>query len=75
MKIYETNEKQLVMEPAIRWAGNPNVVLSVKLLSVKIWFQVRIDGEARITSLFLFILELFRKLIFVFSACGCTNIH
>ncbi|XP_057527794.1 synaptotagmin-3 [Amaranthus tricolor] len=40
MKIYETNEKQLVMEPAIRWAGNPNVVLSVKLLSVKIWFQL-----------------------------------
>ncbi|KNA15372.1 hypothetical protein SOVF_098840 [Spinacia oleracea] len=40
MKVYETNEKQLVLEPAIRWAGNPNIVLAVKLMSVKIRFQL-----------------------------------
>ncbi|KAI4384403.1 hypothetical protein MLD38_002567 [Melastoma candidum] len=27
IKVYETNEKELVMEPAVRWAGNPNIVL------------------------------------------------
>lgn len=41
MKIYETNEKELVMEPAIRWAGNPNIVLVLKLLSLRITIQVR----------------------------------
>ncbi|KAJ6901870.1 synaptotagmin-3-like isoform X1 [Populus alba x Populus x berolinensis] len=33
--VYETNEKDLVMEPAIRWAGNPNIVLVLKLISGK----------------------------------------
>ncbi|KAK9705596.1 hypothetical protein RND81_07G069100 [Saponaria officinalis] len=40
LKVYETNENQLVMEPAIRWAGNPNIVLAVKLMSAKIRFQL-----------------------------------
>lgn len=40
MKIYETNEKELVMEPAIRWAGNPNIVLVLKLLSLRITIQL-----------------------------------
>lgn len=40
MKVYETNENQLVLEPAIRWAGNPNIVLAVKLMSAKIRFQL-----------------------------------
>lgn len=40
MKVYETNENQLVLEPAIKWAGNPNVVLAVTLMSVKFRFQL-----------------------------------
>lgn len=40
MKVYETNENQLVLEPAIKWAGNPNIVLAVTLMSVKIRFQL-----------------------------------
>ncbi|KAJ8434390.1 hypothetical protein Cgig2_014237 [Carnegiea gigantea] len=40
MKVYETNENQLVLEPAIKWAGNPNIVLAVTLMSAKIRFQV-----------------------------------
>ncbi|GFS30068.1 calcium-dependent lipid-binding (CaLB domain) family protein [Actinidia rufa] len=31
LKVYETNEKELVMEPAIKWAGNPNIVLVLKI--------------------------------------------
>ncbi|KAK9283339.1 hypothetical protein L1049_011579 [Liquidambar formosana] len=40
MKVFETNEKELVMEPAIRWAGNPNIILVLKLLSLRIKFQL-----------------------------------
>uniref|UniRef100_A0A803MLH4 Uncharacterized protein n=1 Tax=Chenopodium quinoa TaxID=63459 RepID=A0A803MLH4_CHEQI len=40
MTAYETNEKQLVLEPAIRWAGNPNIVFAVKFMSAKIRIQL-----------------------------------
>ncbi|KAJ8759147.1 hypothetical protein K2173_004154 [Erythroxylum novogranatense] len=40
LKIYETNEKALVLEPAIRWAGNPNIVLVLKLMSLQITVQL-----------------------------------
>ncbi|GMG99413.1 hypothetical protein Nepgr_001253 [Nepenthes gracilis] len=40
MKVYETNENELVMEPAIKWAGNPNIVLMVQLLSIRIRIQL-----------------------------------
>ncbi|KAL3520719.1 hypothetical protein ACH5RR_018868 [Cinchona calisaya] len=52
LKVYETNEMELVMEPAIRWAGNPNIVLAVKLASFKIFIQlvdIQIDAAPRIT--------------------------
>lgn len=41
LKVFETNEKELVMEPALRWVGNPNIVLGLKLLSLQIIVQVR----------------------------------
>ncbi|KAE8711971.1 Synaptotagmin-1 [Hibiscus syriacus] len=40
LKVCETNEKQLVLEPALRWVGNPNIVLAVKLLSFRITVQL-----------------------------------
>ncbi|KAD2804849.1 hypothetical protein E3N88_38226 [Mikania micrantha] len=40
VKVCETNENQLVMEPAIKWAGNPNVVLGVKVYSLHIKIQL-----------------------------------
>ncbi|KAJ0970483.1 hypothetical protein J5N97_023360 [Dioscorea zingiberensis] len=40
VKVYETQERELVMEPAIRWAGNPNIILSVKLLTLKLTMQL-----------------------------------
>nr|XP_023897370.1 synaptotagmin-3 [Quercus suber]POE54782.1 synaptotagmin-3 [Quercus suber] len=52
LKVYETNEKELVMEPAIRWAGNPNIVLGLKLLSLQITVQLvdlQIFAAPRIT--------------------------
>lgn len=38
--MYETNEKELIMEPSIKWAGNPNIVVVIKILSLPIKVQV-----------------------------------
>nr|GMC50115.1 synaptotagmin-3 isoform X1 [Ipomoea batatas] len=40
LKVYETNEKELVLEPAIKWAGNSNIVVSIVLLSARIRVQL-----------------------------------
>ncbi|KAM7526889.1 hypothetical protein LguiA_016791 [Lonicera macranthoides] len=40
LKIFETNESQLVMEPAIKWAGNPNITVVLKVLSIRIPVQL-----------------------------------
>ncbi|KAL3523471.1 hypothetical protein ACH5RR_016305 [Cinchona calisaya] len=52
LKVYETNEMELVMEPAIKWAGNPNIIVTVKLLSFRILIQlvdIQIHAAPRIT--------------------------
>ncbi|KAK3220503.1 hypothetical protein Dsin_014473 [Dipteronia sinensis] len=30
MKVYVTDEKELILEPCTKWAGNPNVTITVK---------------------------------------------
>ena len=40
VKVYETNEKELIMEPSIKWAGNPNIVVVIKILSLPIKVQL-----------------------------------
>lgn len=52
LKVYETNESELVMEPAIKWAGNPDIVVAVKLASFRILIQlvdIQIEAAPRIT--------------------------
>ncbi|XVE68870.1 hypothetical protein DITRI_Ditri09bG0104500 [Diplodiscus trichospermus] len=52
LKVCETNENELVLEPAVRWAGNPNIVLVLKLLSLRITVQLldlQIFATPRIT--------------------------
>lgn len=39
--MHETIEKELVIEPAVRWVGNPNISLVLKFLSLPITVQVR----------------------------------
>lgn len=43
IKIYETNERDLVMEPAIKWAGNQNITVAIKVLSQRITVQVKLQ--------------------------------
>ncbi|GMP64284.1 hypothetical protein CsSME_00025632 [Camellia sinensis var. sinensis] len=40
MKVYVTDEKELIMEPSLKWAGNPNVALAVKAFGLKASIQV-----------------------------------
>ncbi|XP_050211191.1 synaptotagmin-3 isoform X1 [Mercurialis annua] len=40
IKVYQTNEKDLLMEPAIKWAGNPNIILMLKIMSIPIRVQL-----------------------------------
>ncbi|ESQ40331.1 hypothetical protein EUTSA_v10013165mg [Eutrema salsugineum] len=40
VKFYETNEKELLFEPSIKWAGNPNIVLVLKILTLRIKVQL-----------------------------------
>ncbi|KAF7132638.1 hypothetical protein RHSIM_Rhsim09G0150900 [Rhododendron simsii] len=40
MKAYNTEERELVMEPAMKWAGNPNITLVLKILSLSITVQL-----------------------------------
>ncbi|GMY14757.1 synaptotagmin-3-like isoform X2 [Fagus crenata] len=40
IKVHETRENELVFEAAVRWAGNPNITLVLKLLSFRITLQL-----------------------------------
>lgn len=40
MKVYVTDEKELIMEPSLKWAGNPNVTVVVKAFGLKATAQV-----------------------------------
>ncbi|XP_022996518.1 synaptotagmin-2-like isoform X2 [Cucurbita maxima] len=40
MKVYTTDDKELIMEPCMKWAGNPNVTVSVKAFGLKATVQV-----------------------------------
>ncbi|XP_023554765.1 synaptotagmin-2-like isoform X1 [Cucurbita pepo subsp. pepo] len=40
MKVYVTDEKELIMEPSIKWAGNPNVLIAIKAFGLKATVQV-----------------------------------
>ncbi|XP_047321887.1 synaptotagmin-3-like [Impatiens glandulifera] len=52
IKVFETNESELVMEPAIKWAGNPNIIVVIKIMSMPIKIQLvdmQIFASPRIT--------------------------
>ncbi|XP_015574830.2 synaptotagmin-3 isoform X1 [Ricinus communis] len=52
IKVHETNEKELLIEPAIKWAGNSDITLVFKFLSLPIIVQlldVQVSAAPRIT--------------------------
>ncbi|XP_058090930.1 synaptotagmin-2-like [Magnolia sinica] len=40
MKVYTTDEKELILEPSLKWAANPNVIVAVKAFGLKATVQV-----------------------------------
>ncbi|TQD71271.1 hypothetical protein C1H46_043188 [Malus baccata] len=40
LEVFETNDNELIMEPSIKWAGNPNIILVLKVLSLRITVQL-----------------------------------
>ncbi|GAA0146254.1 membrane trafficking regulatory protein [Lithospermum erythrorhizon] len=40
MKVYVTQEKELIMEPLLKWAGNPDITLAVKAFGLKATVQI-----------------------------------
>ncbi|KAM5550056.1 synaptotagmin-1-like [Rosa sericea] len=52
MKVYVTDEKELIMEPSIKWAANPNVLVAVKAYGMTATVQavdVQVFAAPRIT--------------------------
>lgn len=52
MKVYVTDEKELIMEPSLKWAGNPNVLVAVKAFGLRATVQVvdlQVFASPRIT--------------------------
>ncbi|CAN1339192.1 SYT3 [Linum perenne] len=52
IKIFDTNENNLVLETAVRWAGNPNITLMLKFMSLPITVQLidlQVFAEPRIS--------------------------
>ncbi|KAG5047807.1 hypothetical protein JHK85_008910 [Glycine max] len=39
MKVYETDEKELIMESSVKWAGNPNAIVALKKFGLKATIQ------------------------------------
>ncbi|XP_028063216.1 synaptotagmin-1-like [Camellia sinensis] len=40
MKVYLTEEKELIMEPSMKWAGNPNITVVAKAFGLRASVQV-----------------------------------
>nr|GMD84745.1 synaptotagmin-2 isoform X1 [Ipomoea batatas] len=40
MKVYSTEEKELIMELGLKWAGNPNILVAIKAFGLKATAQV-----------------------------------
>ncbi|KMZ64122.1 putative Calcium lipid binding protein [Zostera marina] len=40
IKVYSTDEKELIIEPGVRWAGNPNVTVAIKAFGLKATVQI-----------------------------------
>ncbi|KAL4371063.1 hypothetical protein S83_019238 [Arachis hypogaea] len=52
MKVYNTDEKELIMEPSVKWAGNPNIIVAIKAFGLRATVQVvdlQVFASPRIT--------------------------
>lgn len=52
MKVFSTEEKELIMELSLKWAANPNILVAVKAFGLKATAQVfsQLNGTCGIWS-------------------------
>lgn len=43
MKVYNTEEKELIMELGLKWAANPNILVAAKAFGLKATVQVSLS--------------------------------
>lgn len=53
MKVYTTDEKELIMEPTLKWAGNPNILVAVKAFGLRATVQVFIFSTDLLVLIYL----------------------
>ena len=41
MKVYVTDEKEVILEPSVKWAANPNITIVVRAFGLKATAQVQ----------------------------------
>lgn len=46
MKVYDTKEKEVILEPSFKFAGNPNIIVAVKAFGMKATVQVSLLMKA-----------------------------
>ena len=68
MKVYTTEEQELIMEPSLKWAGNPNISVVVKAYGLKASVQACSIWIWQICAFFLIPLALS---IFLYFTCKC----
>lgn len=52
MKVYTTDEKELILEPSFKWAANPNILVGIKAFGLRPTIQVvdlQVFASPRIT--------------------------
>ncbi|EFJ29282.1 plant synaptotagmin [Selaginella moellendorffii] len=52
IKVYDTQEKEMIIEPSLKWAGNPNILVAVKAFGLRATVQVvdlQVFATARVT--------------------------
>nr|GMD93815.1 synaptotagmin-2 isoform X1 [Ipomoea batatas] len=60
MKVYSTEEKELIMELGLKWAGNPNILVAIKAFGLKATAQVpaQLKEFSGLRSRFIFVTEI-----------------
>ncbi|KAL2650353.1 hypothetical protein R1flu_018481 [Riccia fluitans] len=52
IKVYDTQEKEMIIEPSFKFAGNPNIIVAVKAFGIRATVQlidVQVFATARVT--------------------------
>lgn len=64
MKVYDTKEAEMILEPSFKFAGNPNIIVAVKAFGLKATVQV---SSELIKSKSIFKLKWLMQVVYLFE--------